>query len=416
VRLLHFADLHIGVENYGRPDPVSGLSTRLLDFLNAFDELVDCAIAERVDLVLFAGDAYKSREPSQTHQREFARRIRRLRAADIPVFLLIGNHDLPNAVSRANALEIFDTLEVEGVYVAPTIDAFRIPTRAGDLQIVAVPWPNQSQLVSRDQYKNLSIEQIDRTIEELLTAAIVRLGEEQDTALPTVLTAHIALSESKVKSGSEKWMTVGHFPALLPSSLRPDLFDYVALGHHHVHQQLGDRPPIVYPGSLQRVDFGEEKDPKGFVLVELDPSLPRGERVTEIQFREVAARRFVTVALTPREENPTEEVLVAIAKAGVREAIVRLQINLRPAQDALLRDADLRAALAEADHVASIVRQVEEPARRRLSAEHEPDQLRPLEALRLYLEQKGTSDRDQAVLMEHAQRLLERRDRGSTSL
>ncbi len=408
MKILHFADLHIGVENYGRTDPATGLSTRLLDFLAAFDELVQCAIDEQVDLVLFAGDAYKSREPSQTHQREFARRIRRLRAAGIPVFLLIGNHDLPNALSRANALEIFHTLEVEGVYVAPKLTSLRIPTRAGDLQIVAVPWPNQSALLSRDQYKNLTIEQIDRTVEELLTREIVALGERQDPALPAILTAHIALSESKVKSGSEKWMTVGHFPALLPSSLRPDLFDYVALGHHHVYQQLGDRPPIVYPGSLQRVDFGEEKDPKGFVLVELDPARPRGERVLRIDFHEVRARRFVTIAVTPREEDPTEEVLAAIERASVMDAIVRLQLTLRPAQDALLRDADLRRALTSAHSVASITREVEQPARRRLSSEHEPEQLTPMQALRLYLLQKGVPAEEQDLLAQHAQRLIDR--------
>jgi DNA repair protein SbcD/Mre11 len=413
VKILHFADLHIGVENYGRPDPATGFSTRLLDFLNAFDELVDCAIESDVDLVLFAGDAYKSREPSQTHQREFAKRIRRLRTAGIPVFLLIGNHDLPNAVSRANALEIFHTLEVEGVYVAPKLEALRIPTRAGVLQIVAVPWPNQSALVSRDQYKNLTIEQIDRLTEELITREIIALGEEQDPGLPTILAAHIAISESRVKSGSEKWMTVGHFPALLPSSLRPDLFDYVALGHHHVHQQLGDRPPIVYPGSLQRVDFGEEKDPKGFVMLELDPSQPRGERVVNIDFREVQARRFVTVALTPRAEDPTDEVLSAIERASVADAIVRVQLSLHPAQDALLRDADMRRALVEAHTVASITREVEQPARRRLSGEHEPEQLTPLEALKLYLDQKGVAQDEQAVLVRHAERLLEREARAN---
>src|SRR6476620_8040972 len=103
MKIVHFADLHIGIENYSRPDPDTGLPSRLIDFRTAFDELVEYSLAERVDLVLFAGDAYKNREPSQTHQREFARRIRRLRAAGIPVFLLIGNHDLPNAVARANA-------------------------------------------------------------------------------------------------------------------------------------------------------------------------------------------------------------------------------------------------------------------------------------------------------------------------
>jgi len=57
-------------------------------------------LENKVDLVLFCGDAYKSREPSQTHQREFAKRINRLSTAGIPIFLLVGNHDLPNAIGR----------------------------------------------------------------------------------------------------------------------------------------------------------------------------------------------------------------------------------------------------------------------------------------------------------------------------
>jgi len=78
VKIIHFADLHLGVESYGRIDPESGLSSRFLDFLIAFNQLVDYAIKNKVDLVLFCGDAYKSRDPSQTQQREFAKRIKRL--------------------------------------------------------------------------------------------------------------------------------------------------------------------------------------------------------------------------------------------------------------------------------------------------------------------------------------------------
>ena len=115
MKILHFADLHLGVENYSHTDPVTGLSSRLQDFLKTLDELVDYAIEQRVDLVLFCGDAYKSREPSQTQQREFAKRLKRLSTSGIPIFLLIGNHDLPNAIGRATSTEIFDTLAVDNV-------------------------------------------------------------------------------------------------------------------------------------------------------------------------------------------------------------------------------------------------------------------------------------------------------------
>src|SRR5687767_2862855 len=117
MRVIHFADLHIGVETYGRPLPEKGWSSRMQDFLDAFDELVDYAVGDGADAVIFAGDAYKAREPTQTHQREFAARIRRLSEAGIATFLLVGNHDLPNAEGKAHALEIFRTLGVPNVWV-----------------------------------------------------------------------------------------------------------------------------------------------------------------------------------------------------------------------------------------------------------------------------------------------------------
>ena len=120
MRILHFSDLHIGVENYGRTDPDTGLSTRLGDFLDSLDQVVDFALTQNVDLVLLAGDAYKGRDPSQTHQREFAKRLARLSEAQIPTFLLVGNHDLPNATSRANAVEIFSTLSLPHTYGTDT--------------------------------------------------------------------------------------------------------------------------------------------------------------------------------------------------------------------------------------------------------------------------------------------------------
>ena len=112
MRILHFSDLHIGVENYGRLNPNTGFSTRLNDFLFSLDQVVEWALTEDVDLVLLAGDAYKGRDPNQTHQREFATGLARLSNAGIPSVLLVGNYDLPSVVSRATAVEIFRTLQL----------------------------------------------------------------------------------------------------------------------------------------------------------------------------------------------------------------------------------------------------------------------------------------------------------------
>ena len=57
MKIIHFADLHIGMENYGSIDPATGLSSRLAEFLKSLDELVKYAQNQKVDAVLFAGDA-----------------------------------------------------------------------------------------------------------------------------------------------------------------------------------------------------------------------------------------------------------------------------------------------------------------------------------------------------------------------
>ena len=284
VRFLHFSDLHIGVENYGRPDPETGLSTRLGDFLDSLDEVVDCAINENVDLVLLAGDAYKGRDPSQTHQREFAKRLSTLSNAGVPTFILVGNHDLPNAVSRATAVEIFRTLQVPNLYIGDTLQNYLVPTPSGPIQILAVPWPRRGGLLSRDESRGLTIEEIRQELENRLTIAIQDRLSQLNPDIPAILTGHLTVNGATV--GTERSMMLGQDHILLASTLHQPQLEYVALGHIHKHQILRDEPPmIVYSGSLQRVDFTEELDEKGFFLIDLDPNAPRGNRLANFEFR-----------------------------------------------------------------------------------------------------------------------------------
>ena len=174
MKILHFSDVHIGVESYGTIDEETGLSSRLGDFLKTFDELVDFALDNTVDLVLFAGDAYKNRDPSQTHQREFAKRIARITDSGIPVFLLVGNHDIPHISTRATALEIFPTLSVPYVTVGDTLRTYNIDTSSGPIQIIAVPWIRRSAFLAREETRSLNIEQINQEIQTRATNLILK--------------------------------------------------------------------------------------------------------------------------------------------------------------------------------------------------------------------------------------------------
>src|SRR5579871_5149854 len=155
MRILHLADLHLGTELYGHYDAATGSSSRLADFAQVLDVAVDRAIDERVDLFLFAGDAYKTRDPNPTQQRELAKRLRRLLEAGIPVFLLTGNHDMPNAVARATSLDIFGALSPSGFTVASRPGLHLLQTRSGPLYVLSMPWLTRSALFARDENKNL---------------------------------------------------------------------------------------------------------------------------------------------------------------------------------------------------------------------------------------------------------------------
>lgn len=403
IRILHFADLHLGVETYGRIDPATGLSSRIGDFLEAFDQVVDYAFENDIDLVLFCGDAYKSRDPSQTYQREFAKRIRRLVEKDKQVFLLAGNHDLPNATGRATSVEIFDTLNVKNVIVANTPQTYRIETEKGAIQIVALPWVRYGKLLSRVDTKNLSLAQLNQKLQEVLTNWINAQADALDPHIPAIMVGHLAHSEATV--GSEKIMTVGRDYFLLRSNIANPAFDYVALGHMHRRQTVDRHVPVVYPGSLQSIDFGDEGDEKGFYVVQIDETAPKGKRLKDYEFHPIKTRRFLTIEVDANTDNPTATVLQAIAKQEVKDAIVRVYIKVSAENEGLIQENEIRKVLKEAYYFA-INKEVEREHRTRLGGQP-IEGMTPLQALKLYLESKKTSKEREKLLLEYGEKLIQ---------
>ena len=407
MRLLHFADVHIGVENYSRTDPDSGLSTRLHDFLETFDELVDFAISTEVDLALFCGDAYKSRDPSQTHQREFAKRIVRLSKAGIPSFLLIGNHDTPHVQGRATSLDIYRTLPLPMVTIGDSASTYRLETPGGPIQIVAVPWVRRSQLLARDEMRGLSTIEINSRISDMLTNIIQVQAQRLDPNIPAILAGHVTVNDAT--TSSEQSMMLGSDHVLLRSSVALPQFDYVALGHIHKHQIIGQKPHVVYSGSLQRIDFGEERDEKGFCVVELDTSKPQGSRMEDagFQFHPVNARRFLTieVKLSADDPAPIQTVIDRVGRHATRDAIVKLNIEMPANLEPLLSDSEIRASLSEAHYVAAISRQITERPRTRLGGTHS-DGLSPSQLLERYLDSRDTPPDRAKDLLERGSQLI----------
>lgn len=399
VRILHFADLHIGMENYGRLDPETGLNRRVVDFLDRLDYVVAYAIKHEADLVIFAGDAFRTRNPSPTHQREFAHRIRRLSDAAIPTVLLVGNHDVPVMEQRASSIEIFATLGVPHVIVASQPSVLRMETRHGVVQVAAIPYPVRQRLLTREQFRRLDQEALDRAVSEAVIGIIQQLTEQIDTSLPAILTGHFSVESAHW--GSERNIMVGRDVTVPVSAFMDSVWDYVALGHIHQHQNLNpdNQPPVVYPGSLERVDFGEEKQPKGFSWVEIH------QEKTDWHYIEVPARPFLTIRVDVRaEDEPLSAIQKSVASYIFADAVVRLVVQMSPEQEPQLRDADLSPLLTDA-FFAQINRDVERAVRDRLEG-MEPDAMTPAHLLEMYLLATGKIEDEIPLYLEEAQTIF----------
>jgi exonuclease SbcD len=304
LKLLHFSDAHIDIATQGKRDPQTGLPIRVLDFLKALDTIIDTAIQEKVDLVIFSGDAYRDRTPVPTFQREWGKRIIRLSRNNIPTILLVGNHDISPAAGRATALHEFDTLSVPNIHVIGKPTLLK-PNQINQLpvQVLALPWITRSGFLSANQNNDLDFNHLDSSIELIITKIIDSFIKELDTDIPTILTAHASVQGAVF--GGERSIMLGH-DMILPLSLvkRPE-FDYVALGHIHKAQNLNEdfHPPVVYSGSIERVDFGEVKDDKYFVMAEIEKG------VTKVFWKKLEGRIFVDTFIDmqklDRKDNET---------------------------------------------------------------------------------------------------------------
>lgn len=411
IRILHLADLHLGVENYGRVDPATGLSSRVRDFLDRLDEVVDFALREKVDVVAFAGDAFRDRHPDPTYQRDFARRIRQMAAAGIAVVLVAGNHDLPNMPVRATSVDIFRALEVKNVYVSARMEeVLRLPLRRKrELQVATFPYPLRSRLLLSDEVRRKPLREQEDFLRAQIARNLARLAEQVDREVPAILVGHLLVQGAEL--GSEQRMTLGYQPEAMVGTVAHPAYDAVLLGHVHRAQVLrSESPPVLYAGSLERVDFGEEGEEKGFFLVEIEEG-PAGKRPVHYRFIPVQARPFLTISVDARRGAPMERALRAIQEAGPKMAgaVVRLKVQVRQEEAGEVDVPTLRRALeVEAGPVpplfATVTVEVERPDRVVFRAPL--DALGPLEALERYWIGRGLSAERREVLSRYVRELM----------
>ena len=380
--LLYLSDIHLGSGlSHGRINPETGLNTRLEDFMAALRRCIDRALAEPVDLVLFGGDAFPDATPPPLVQQALAQQFCRLSAAGIPAVLLVGNHDQHAQGLGGASLSIYRTLGVPGMVVGDRLETHRLETRQGPVQIVTLPWLTRSTLLTRPETEGLSMAQVNERLLDRLRVALEGEIRGLDPAVPAVLLAHAMVDTAHY--GGERFLAAGRGLTIPVALLARPCFDYVALGHVHRHQVLCERPLMIYPGSIERVDFSEASEDKGYVLVRLS----RGS--TTAEFCPLPVRPFVTLQVDLTEtETPQATLVQAIAATAIEEAVVRCLYRLRADQVDQIDRAALDAALAKA-HTYTLQAQVDPPTGLHRALDFGSDSaLDPLRTLGTYLDNR----------------------------
>jgi DNA repair protein SbcD/Mre11 len=356
IKFFHTADVHFGVENYGRVDSKTGAHSRLLDFKRSFQECIDLAIKEDIDFFLLCGDVYKTAYPTPTQQKMFMHLLLKLYHANIPVVIIVGNHDNPLSFGKVNSIDFLDYIPLDGFYIFSKPSSITIKTKRGTVQIVGMPWPARNNLVTRHEHRFKNNEEISSYISEKVGLLIQDFAEKLDPKIPSVLAGHLMVSSGRF-SGSEKCAVLGQDVTFLPSQLAIKPFDYIALGHLHRHQVLNQNsfPAIVYSGSIERIDFGERKEDKGFCRVIIDIDKKAKDRCT-FNFARVSTRPMIQIEVKLISgQDQTKQILEQVEKHNLKNAIVKIVYHVPEGQKDKVDLFSIQKACLPAQHLVGII-------------------------------------------------------------
>lgn len=398
IKITHFSDLHFGSgERYGSLNPETGLNRRFEDFTRALDKAIDFSIEKDVDLVIFTGDTYKHATPEPIYQREFAKRIKKLSSKKIPTILLVGNHDILYRIDGSDALDIYNTLGIEHVTVFNRIELKNIETKNGIVQVLALPHITKSRLLTKEDYRSLNTKEQDDLMIRKAKEAIEANIEKLNSKLPSILIGHGTIETAQF--GGEQDLSIGKVLSYPLSYFQSKELDYVGFGHIHRHQVLQKKDPIIlYAGSLERVDFGEEGEDKGFIYLELE------KNNTKFEFKSTSPRKFITINkdLT-KSENPQAELEEEVKSKKEDGAIIRVRYKVSEANASFIDEKKIRELLKNS-FALYIHQEIEKEERTYRIAELDTTLITsPLFALEKYLFDQN--EEDKKVLMEKAKDL-----------
>ena len=294
MKIITFADAHIGISTYSTIDPKTNLNTRVLDSLNGIDQIINYAEENNIKYILFAGDMFKNALPSPTLVREINKRIKASAEKGIKWIIQDGNHDVSPLETAKSALDPLSTLKVENVEHTRFEKTYMIDN---NIRVLVLP-----TYTTQEEVENI-------------------LSKYNDN-IKTIVMGHFTSLNAKLND----WLIASNEDAIdIKIFQKPNILA-VALGHLHKHQILNTNPLSYYCSSTIRTDFNEEHDKKGFVVLDIDNNY----NVSYI-FKEIKTQEFLSVKMDLVGEDDAQANVMAYLnhiKNDLINKVVRVQLTL----------------------------------------------------------------------------------------
>ena len=294
MKIITFADAHIGISTYSTIDPKTNLNTRVLDSLNGIDQIINYAEENNIKYILFAGDMFKNALPSPTLVREINKRIKASAEKGIKWIIQDGNHDVSPLETAKSALDPLSTLKVENVEHTRFEKTYMIDN---NIRVLVLP-----TYTTQEEVENI-------------------LSKYNDN-IKTIVMGHFTSLNAKLND----WLIASNEDAIdIKIFQKPNILA-VVLGHLHKHQILNTNPLSYYCSSTIRTDFNEEHDKKGFVVLDIDNNY----NVSYI-FKEIKTQEFLSVKMDLVGEDDAQANVMAYLnhiKKDLIDKVVRVQLTL----------------------------------------------------------------------------------------
>jgi len=269
LKLLHTSDWHIGRTLYSRK--------RYEEFGAFLTWLADTIQQNEIDALLVAGDIFDTSAPSNRAQELYYRFLCRVAASCCRhVVVVAGNHDSPSFLNAPKELlKALDVHVVGSSTESPEDEVLvlRNEQDAPELIVCAVPYLRDRDIRVAEAGESVEDKErklIDgiRTHYTAVAALAEQKREELGADIPIVGTGHLFTAGGQTVDGDGvRELYVGSL-AHVTAGIFPACFNYLALGHLHVPQEVNGSKTIRYSGSPLPMGFGEAKQQKSVCLVE----------------------------------------------------------------------------------------------------------------------------------------------------